>query len=123
MNSSLLATALGPLPMLVAYWVAVIFFGKSRKDPAWACMMVGVVMTTLSIFGWPVLIYVMDRGGGPRPWIIGLAQGVSMLGSLLLAAGIAMRAVKLSRGSDRVRELELIIEAQNDELARQQRGA
>ncbi len=128
MNSLTLGGVLGGLiglPVLIAYWIGVVALRKSGSRPAWWCMLIGVSFSTLGMIssvGFGVwMSFNMAGTTGFSDYFIWFTvlSGLSGLGSLLFAIGFVLHALKLRRRGDRARELEAIVEAQNEQLSRQ----
>ncbi len=116
------------LPVLVAYWVGVISLGKSGRNGAWWCMMIGTVLTTLGLFASVasmVMMYLTGFGsisglGDYYVIVIVAASSLSGLGSLLFGIGFAIHGLKHRRVYERAEELENVIAAQSEQRAREE---
>ena len=117
------------LPVLVAYWVGVISLGKSGRNVAWWCMMIGMALSTLGMLGSLVSMGIMfsgfRTGGGvgstdSRMVLMMVISGIGGIGSLLFAIGFAMYGLKSRRASERTEELERVLEAQQEQISRQE---
>lgn len=84
-------------------------------------MMIGVVAMSVGLIGQPLhlgLRAAMDDLGPIMPALV-FIQMMTLLGNVLFPIGVALRALQSARTADRVKELELIIEVQNEQLSRQ----
>ena len=113
------------LPVLIAQWVGVIALGKAGRTGAWWSMLVGVTTSTLGTFGSVFATYLMAYfmgSGGSNQYMIGLwiVSGLSGLGSLLFMIGFALHGLKSKSLVERILELETVLTAQGEQLARQQ---
>lgn len=126
MGISILGLGLLNLPLIVAQWLGLLAMRRRSKGGAWRCMMAGTLLSTL---GWLLALIMMVMmtllsGAFRAPEWIGLwmmLTGSSQaLGSLVFAVGFAIHGAGLKREADRVTELEMIIAAQNEQLARHQ---
>ena len=125
---SVFASGLLSLPLLIAQWIGLLAMRKRSKGSAWWTMMAGTLMSTLGQLlgiGMIAAVWVMSQnsGAGGDEWIpvMMLLLGVlQSLGALVFTIGFAIHGVGLKREADRVTELEMIIAAQNEQLARHQ---
>jgi hypothetical protein len=106
------------LPLLVANWAALVYFGRVRRDGTWRCMLIGLVLVALY---WMVeFLWSLDPLFAPlAKELVGIAGVAGYAGGVMFAVGVALRAIRSARATDRVKELEMIIEAQNEQLSRQ----
>ena len=121
MSYSFLFSGLIGLPVLIAYWVGVVFLGKAGRDSTWWMMLVGLALSSLGTLVAPIALVVAPTMGAGFDDVIRffpVISGVAGLGTLLFAIGFAIRAMRQARRRDRVEELEAVIEAQNEQLYR-----
>lgn len=116
------------LPVLVAQWVGVIALGKVSRNVAWWCMLAGAIAATLGSFGSVFATYLVSYfmgSGGTNYYMTGVwvVSGISGLGSLLFMIGFAIHGLKSKSLVDRILELETVLTAQGEQLARQQSGS
>jgi hypothetical protein len=105
------------VPILVAQWIGVVAIGKARRSGQWWCMLVGTILLSLGLVAGPLISIV---GAGSQIVYLIMGQGlVSSFGSLLFLVGFALHAMGFRRVCERVAELEMVIEAQNEQLGRQ----
>jgi len=125
MGISFLGMGLFNLPLLVAQWLGLLAMRRRSKAGAWRCMMAGTLLSTL---GWLLTLIMMvmmmlssllQTSEWIGLWMM-LTGSSQALGSLVFAVGFAIHGAGLKREADRVTELEMIIAAQNEQLARQQ---
>lgn len=118
------------LPILVAQWIGVVMVGKGRRGGGWWCMLFGVIVQTLMAVASPVVwLWLVPRlmnsftaTPGGMPTVAYLSMGLAFLsgaGSLLFMIGFALHAMGFRRVCDRVTELEMVIEAQQEQLSRE----
>lgn len=115
-------SALLYVPILVAQWIGVIAIGKGRRSGGWWCMLIGLAFATLGGVAWPLVrvgISQSSLGSIDTMHMISLIGLLSTFGSLLFMVGFAMHALGFRRVCERVSELEMVIEAQNEQLGRQ----
>jgi hypothetical protein len=112
------------LPVLIAQWIGVIALGKSGRHPAWWCMMVGTVLTTISAVLSVLAMVIVVTGTGGYGFGVSflIVSGLWGLGSLVFAVGFAMHGLRSNRVMHRVEELESLIAAQGEQLNRQNPG-
>lgn len=126
-------TFLIALPVLIAQWVGVVALRRSGRDGAWWCMLLGTMLSSLGVLASAVFTILlvsrvsgMGGGGGSAMetmMMVGVALGgVSSLGSVLFMIGFAIHGLKSGRQAERIAELELVLSAQQEELARAERG-
>lgn len=117
------------LPILVAQWIGVVAVGKAGRSGGWWCMLAGAIIETLAALATPVVwMGIVPRmmspatstsGGLPPVAYLSLGLGLlSAAGSLLFMVGFALHALGFRRVRERVSELELVVEAQNEQLSR-----
>lgn len=114
------------LPVLVAQWIGVVAIGKARRGGAWWCMLIGVIVLSFGAVAGPILnafvlprIYSASSWGSSGMMMIMMSTSlVSGFGSLLFMVGFVMHALGFRRTCERVAELEMVIEAQNEQLSR-----
>jgi len=112
------------LPVLIAQWIGVIGLAKGGRTPAWWCMMVGTVLSTLgsilSLIIMGLLVGNALRSGGMESMLYFFMAigGVSGLGSLLFAVGFAIHGLTARKLRARVEELESVLTAQGEQLSR-----
>lgn len=120
MFSPYLVDILLSLPMIAAGLIGLACFGKVARDGAWRCMLIGLILLSLTALVWP--LWRMLEEGPPnfqlRVYLGQVFGWTSAIGGILFAAGFAMCGYKASRATDRVKELEAIIEAQSEKLSR-----
>ena len=118
------------LPVLIAQWVGVIAIGKSGRNGAWWCMMLGTALSSLGILA-SVLALIMAASNFGSPGAVASSLevitmailGISVLagfGSLLFGIGFAMHGLQHRRAKERAEELESVIAAQSEHLERQE---
>ncbi|MCH7228915.1 hypothetical protein [Haloferula sp. A504] len=132
MHSGLIGIVLW-IPVLVGLWVGVIGLGKAGRGAAWWLMLVGIsslclglVFTVLGSFlaVQNISASIASSGATPPPTFGGyqfiLAGGIVALGLglLLFVIGFALHGFQARRSRERISELEMVIEAQNEQLAR-----
>lgn len=122
------------LPVFVALWFGVIGLAKAGRSGAWWSMLSGLVLMTLGIVGgiagavisYQTVRVVSGPGGSSAPppafevlqiLVVGAAIAVG-LGLLLFAIGFAVHGLKVRRLRERIDELDMVISAQNEQLAR-----
>jgi hypothetical protein len=121
------------IPVFVGLWIGVVGLGKAGRGAAWWMMLgglsslsLGLVFTVLASF---LLIQrttvsLAAGGGAPAPTFGGtkviMVGGVGglALGMLLFAIGFALHGLQARRSRERIEELEMLIEAQNEQLSR-----
>ncbi|MCH7228914.1 hypothetical protein [Haloferula sp. A504] len=109
-------------PVVVAQWIGVVAIGRGRRGGPWWCMLMGVILATLGMVALPIIqLGIMPRLSSPSQLAyFFLGTGLfSSFGSLLFMVGFAMHALGFRRVCDRISELEMVIEAQNEQLGRQ----
>lgn len=117
--------------MLVALWIGVIGLAKAGRGGAWWTMLAGVSLLSLGLvvmIGGSILVFQTisvstgSRGPGPSfEWaqMVMIGGTISLgLGFLLYAIGFALHGFQARRVQERIVELEMVIEAQNEQLAR-----
>ena len=105
------------VPIVVAQWVGVVAIGNGRRGGPWWCMLMGAIFVSLGMIAGPILSII---GAGSELIYLMMGGGlISSFGSLLFMVGFAMHALGFRRVCDRVTELEMVIEAQNEQLGRQ----
>ncbi len=120
------------LPVLIALWVGVIGLAKAGRSGAWWSMLVGLGLVCLGIVGGVIGAVVMVRQVGAAPGTLSrfeVMQIVAMvsaagagLGVLLFSIGFAIHGFQSRRARERIVELETVVSAQNEQLARYQGG-
>jgi hypothetical protein len=114
------------LPLLIAQWIGLLAMRRRSKKSAWWTMMTGTMMSTLGLLlgiGMMVAAWMMSGASGAGSWILSLVFAISSLhglGTLVFTVGFAIHGAGLKREADRMAELEMIIAAQNEQLARHQ---
>lgn len=120
------------IPVLVAEWIGVIALARAGKSGAWWTMLVGLVLTSLGYLLQTVGVAMMAGellgsgggygfGGGNGFMIaVVISTGTVGLGGLVFAVGFALHGLRASRIGQRVEELEGVLAAQGEELARYQ---
>lgn len=133
--SNLIALLIG-LALLVGLWVGVVGLAKAGRSGAWWTMLCGLSLVCLGIAGSVVGgIIIASRSaairgssagsGSPAFEFMLIAVVVAcsiMLGFLLFSIGFAVHGFQARRGRERIEELEMIIAAQNEQLARGESG-
>lgn len=120
------------LPVLIALWLGVIGLAKAGRGGAWWSMMVGLGMVCLGILAGVIGAVVMVRQAGAPPGsssrfevmqiVAMVATAGAGLGVLLFSIGFAIHGFQSRRTRERVAELETVVSAQNEQLARYQGG-
>lgn len=124
------------IPVFVALWVGVIGLAKAGRGGAWWAMLSGLVLFTLGLVVVVVGSVLLSRvitgmSGGPPStssfeWmqVVVIASVVSIgFGFLLFSIGFAMHGFRARRLRERIDELEMVVEAQNEQLSRSAGGA
>lgn len=105
------------IPIMVAQWIGVIVIGRGRRGGAWWCMLAGTVFFSFGMIGGRLIVYF-----GTVLEVAHVLSGIGLLssfGSLLFMVGFAMHALGFRKLHSRITELEMVIEAQNEQLGRQ----
>lgn len=112
------------LPVLVLQWVGVVVLARAGRRADWWCMLVGVVLATVS----PVLVVasaVLASSGGLDRWVsrtyfgfMSLIGIIGTFGALLFMVGFCVHAFRAVRMVERTTELEAIASAQAEEMSR-----
>ena len=124
------------IPVFVALWLGVIGLAKAGRGGAWWSMLSGLVLLTLGLVVGVVgsiflfrMVGATPGGAGPGPTlqyvqIISIASAVALgLGLLLFCIGFAMHGFRARRFRERIEELEMVVEAQQEQLSRSEGGA
>ena len=121
------------IPVLVALWIGVIGLGKAERRAAWWMMLGGLGLVCLglvvSILGSFLMVQQLSAsvgsGGAMAPpgidsgtFIIMGGAGAMGVGVLLYSIGFALHGFQARRVRERITELEMVIEAQNEQLSR-----
>lgn len=110
------------IPILAAQWIGVVAIGRVGRAGAWWCMLIGVILTTFGMLMIPLLnLGIMSVGGSGTfdfAFLLFRTGLFSTFGTLLFMTGFAVHAMGHRRVCERVRELEMVIEAQNEQMER-----
>lgn len=121
------------IPVLVALWIGVIGLGKAERRGAWWAMLGGLSLVclglVLSILGGFLMMQQvsarMGSGGALAPpgiesgtFVMMGGAGAMGVGALLYSIGFALHGFQARRIRERITELEMVIEAQNEQLSR-----
>lgn len=136
MKSGLLGIVIW-LPVLVGLWVGVVGLGKAGRGVAWWMMLGGMSSVSLGLIVTVIGSFLLFQnvsarmagpGGGSSPgvdsttYIMMGGVGALGIGVLLFAIGFALHGFQARRSRERISDLEMLIEAQNEQLARAEGG-
>ena len=123
MSGAAIGLILMNLPVLIGQWVGLIAMRGCGRNPGWWCLMAGTVISTLGflsgLFGLLLAFTPLGGSGNLNMVLYFGLSGLGILGSMVFAAGFAVHGIGRRRERDRVAELEMVIAAQNEQLADQ----
>lgn len=123
------------LPILIGLWIGVIGLAKAGRGGSWWAMLSGVVLLSLGmviglvgsiLLAQRVAIAAGPSSGSSFAWgeLIAVGGVISFgLGTLLFAIGFSIHGFKARRFQGRITELEMVIQAQNEQLGRIEGGS
>jgi|688.fasta_scaffold96770_1 hypothetical protein len=109
--------------VLAAQIVGLVGLAKAGRTSAWWVMACGVGCSVIGILSSILMMVGAMSGWGSNGvsgmtmfWVAG--AGLNGLGSLLFGAGFGMHGMRASRVSNRQAELEMLVQAQTEEIRR-----
>jgi len=109
--------------VLAAQIVGLVGLAKAGRTSAWWVMVSGVGCSVVgTLFSILMMVGVMSGWGSGAMsgmsvfWVVG--AGLNGMGGLLFGAGFGMHGMRASRISNRQAELEMLVQAQTEEIRR-----
>lgn len=122
------------LPILIGLWVGVVGLSKAGRGGAWWAMLAGVVLLSLGLVVTTVGTILLfqsitasigsaSSGGSTASyeWVQVIAVGGAIclgMGLLSFTIGFALHGFKVRRVRERISELEMVVEAQTEQIER-----
>lgn len=116
---------------VIGLWIGVSGLGRARRDAAWGLMLAGNALLTVGPLA-TILTTVLlanSYGSSGRSPLVGARILTSMgplavvLGMILFCIGFALHGMRAARSQERLKELELLTQAMDQEITRLKEGA
>lgn len=117
---------------VIGLWIGVSGLGRARRDAAWGLMLAGnALMTVGPLAALLTTLLLANSYGTPagRSPLAGATILASMgplsivLGMTLFCIGFALHGMRAARSQERLKELELLTRAMDEEITRLKEGA
>ncbi|MBB5351876.1 hypothetical protein HNR46_002115 [Haloferula luteola] len=106
---------------LILWWIGTWIWRRTARDLAYWALWVGVLIVTFADGLNLVVGGMLIDGFGGNDWMgWNPLAGLGWLGQLIFSVGFVMRALRSAREMERVKELEMVIQAQSEQLSRQE---